>query len=280
MALTTTLITGGRGYVGSILTEACTELGHEVYQLARTVQGSDPRTVRFSLTDIPSKLPQSETLIHCAYDFAPLDWEAIFRVNVEGSKRLFDVAQNAGVKRIVFISSVAAYEGCHSLYGRAKLLVEEEARKRGGVIIRPGLVYGERPGGMVGKLNKIAGLKALPIVGGQVKMFLCHDQDLKELLKKVLCAEFDQIRGQIFTAASENGLAFAEIIRKLARVKGNSPLLIPIPWRAAWLGLKFLEIVGKPIGFKSDSLVSLMTPNPSIDFRSLQVYGAPQNPDS
>ena len=58
-------------------------------------------------------------VIHCAYDFRPVNWEDIRRVNVEGSAGFLRAAKEAGVDRIIFISSISAFDGCSSLYGKA-----------------------------------------------------------------------------------------------------------------------------------------------------------------
>ena len=37
---------------------------------------------------------------------------------------LLDAARAAGVGRVLFVSSISAYDGCRSAYGRGKLRVE------------------------------------------------------------------------------------------------------------------------------------------------------------
>jgi hypothetical protein len=59
---------------------------------------------------------------------------------------------DAGVRRLVFISTISAFDGCRSFYGKGKLEVERITHSLGGWVIRPGLLYGEKPGGMLGRL--------------------------------------------------------------------------------------------------------------------------------
>src|SRR5206468_10991476 len=73
-------------------------------------------------------------LVHAAWDFSALTAADIHRVNVEGSARLFQLAREAGVRRIVLISSISAFNGARSLYGRAKLEVEADAARHNAII--------------------------------------------------------------------------------------------------------------------------------------------------
>jgi len=50
------------------------------------------------------------SLIHAAYDFTPRTRAAIWDCNVKGSIDLFAQARAEGVERIIFISSMSAYD--------------------------------------------------------------------------------------------------------------------------------------------------------------------------
>ena len=76
--------------------------------------------------------------MHCAYDFSLLRREDINHVNVAGSERLFAAAHEAGIGTLVYTSSISAFEGCRSLYGKAKLEIERRAGAYGALVIRPG----------------------------------------------------------------------------------------------------------------------------------------------
>ena len=57
-------------------------------------------------------------MVHAAWDFRPTRPEEIRRVNGEGSIRLFDAFEAAGGGTGVFISTIAAFDGCKSHYGK------------------------------------------------------------------------------------------------------------------------------------------------------------------
>src|SRR4029077_599891 len=108
----------------------------------------------------PAILEGIDVLIHCAYDLSLTARDTIWRVNVAGTQQLLDAALTAGVRRYLVVSSTAAYPGTAQIYGRAKLAIEDIARKRDAILIRPGLVFGPHAGGMAGALSKVL---ALPV---------------------------------------------------------------------------------------------------------------------
>ncbi len=238
-------VTGAGGYVGSRVAASLRVTGAEVRELTRAsgfrLEGSVP------------DLSGIDGLVHCAWDFSARSAGEIQRVNVEGSRRLLHAASEAGVERIVFVSTLSAFPGCRSLYGRAKLAVEATVRSLGGQVIRPGLVWGPEPAGLYGALTRIAQLRVLPMIGGSKRLHLSHEDDVAALVGALLAGERLE---QPVVAADLEPLSLEEI---LGRIAGRRPLLIPIPWRLAWLGVRTLELAGLRPAFRSDSVVSLVS---------------------
>ncbi len=253
-------ITGSNGYVGSCLKGALERAGWEVVELRRSTGFELGSPVN------PALFSGVETLIHCAYDFKPVRWEDMERVNVSGSISLIETALAAGVKRVVFISSISAYDNCRSLYGRAKLAVEKFVLGKGGAVIRPGLVYGNSPGGMVGSLSQVVERsKVVPVVGASQKMFLCHEEDLAALVLKLADPAIPAPKDPVI-AADSRPWKFSDILKNLAQRKNRAPFFLPLPWQLVWCGIKSAEIAGIRLGFRSDSLISLAYPNPNPRF--------------
>jgi dihydroflavonol-4-reductase len=151
------LVTGATGFVGAAVARALLAEGWQVRALVRG--GSDRRNIATlaveqavgDLTD-PASLERAldgcEAAFHVAADYrlwAPQPRE-LYRTNVDGSRHLLDAAQRAGVRRIVYTSSVAtvgipagggpgAEDTAASLadmighYKRSKFLAEEQARE-------------------------------------------------------------------------------------------------------------------------------------------------------
>ncbi|HEY1660954.1 MAG TPA: NAD(P)-dependent oxidoreductase [Verrucomicrobiae bacterium] len=261
-------ITGSNGYVGGCVKNYFNARGWEIFELTRRPKPNS-RSAPFQLGEeiSPQLLSGMSALVHCAYDFAPLRWNEITAVNVEGSRKILEAAREAKIPKIIFISSISAFEGCRSLYGKAKLEIERIALDCGALVIRPGLVYGDGPGGMFGKLAmQIKKSSLIPMIGdGSQIQFLVHSDDLCAFIERTAGGTID-ISPRILTAAHEQPWPFKKLLLEIAKVLDRKPKFIALPWRLVWLGLKSAEVAGLRLNFRSDSLVSLMYQNPASDF--------------
>lgn len=152
----TTLVTGATGFLGSSVARQLLADGQAVRLLARSgsdrrnIAGLDVEITEGDLTDTPSLLRAvrgCSALYHVAADYRlwVRDPAAMMATNVTGSQNLIRAAQQAGVERIVYTSSVAAL-GIHKdgtpadettpstiddmtgIYKRSKFLAEEAVR--------------------------------------------------------------------------------------------------------------------------------------------------------
>lgn len=265
-------ITGGNGYIGAKIAASLQHNGWTIREFRHTVGTSvenQKAVVSYSLgSEIsPASFSNVTALVHCAYDFRPTTWEDIRAVNVIGSVKLLRAAQAAGVQKIIFISTLSAFTGCRSLYGRAKLEAEKEALQIDAIVIRPGLVFGSHSGGVLGALNKVVTRsKFVPLIGNGIqRLYLAHEEDLSLLVSQVCEGEVPPLAHPI-VAASENGMTLREILLTLGAAQQKNLIFVPLPWRLVWFGLRCSEIMGLPIGFRSDSLISLLNQNPNPDF--------------
>lgn len=274
-------ITGARGYLGSAITQRLQADGIDVLELTRSGEPSQPgrRAAAYQLGGEidPAVFAGVDALVHCAYDFAAHSWRDIERINVQGSSHLFAAAHAGGVRRIILISTISAFPGCRSLYGRAKLQIEQDAAKYGAAVVRPGLVYDSvAPRGVVGALGQV--VQRSPIVplvgGGKQVLYPCHVDDLTHLIS-VLCTSATIPEGVPIIAASPHGMTFRAILDSMARQKGKSPHFIPVPATPILWMLRMAEQVGVRSRLRSDSLVSLMNQSRSVDFGELVALGTP-----
>ena len=114
----TTLVTGATGFVGGNLARALVERGEDVRVLVRPA--SNDLAIRdIDVTPVTGDIRASEslaaavkgceTVYHCAasYSFWPRQRASIHQTNVLGTRNVLDAARKAGIRRLVFTSSVS-----------------------------------------------------------------------------------------------------------------------------------------------------------------------------
>jgi nucleoside-diphosphate-sugar epimerase len=269
-------VTGASGYLGSVLSAFLESQGWLVYRLARSECGKAWHSFDLDRGISPGFFTENQicALVHCAWDLRLNAWNDIMTTNVEGSKNLFKQAVQESVKRMVFISTMSAFPECKSLYGRSKLLVEREALALGCFVVRPGLIYGESCGGMVGSLTSLLGKSAvLPLIASDALLYLTHEVDLCCLIERLLDS---QMQGQSLpeiSAVAQTPMRFAEIMRTVASRSSKRTVFIPVPSQAAFILLKALELLRLRAPFRSDSVISLANQNSSPEFLPLESLG-------
>jgi dihydroflavonol-4-reductase len=163
------LVSGATGFLGRQVRDRLERSGHDVVALSRSMGGD--------VLDTPGVRAAAEGCdgaFHCAGRVSrrPEDAEALYRVHVDGTKSLLDACVQAGVRRVVVVSSSgtcavsesgerAATEDDEAPIGiigrwpyyRAKLFAERAALARSGngievVSVNPSLLLG--PGDLAG----------------------------------------------------------------------------------------------------------------------------------
>ncbi len=256
-------ITGSSGYVGSRLRDHFVGSGWDVLELVRR-PAAGPRAVSFTLGEpvSPAAFDGVTALVHCAWDFTPRTDAAMGLVNVEGTRRLFDAARAAGVSRIVFISSISAFPGCRSRYGRAKLAAEQVATDAGAATVRPGLVFDAEAGGMFGTLmRQVRSGRVVPLVGdGSQPQYLVHSADLAAVVERIVADH--TIPAALFTVAHSTPWRLRDVIAAIATALRRRVTFVAVPWQLVWAALRSAELLHVPLRVRSDSVVSLMHPDP------------------
>ena len=267
-------ITGANGFVGRALSDYLRHQGFEVIPLVRRPLGSG-RLYSLESTLARNSLEGVDYLVHAAYDFSDRDKEYTRKINIEGSRSLFNAARDANVRHTVYISSLSAYTGCPSNYGRTKLAIEEIAKARGISIIRPGLVFGPEPGGMFGALKQLSSYPVIPQLGnGRQALYMAHHDDVGRLIAHLLSMDgWDQ--KQPIPAAHTEPILFKDIIGSF--IPANK-MILPLPGRFVQFALQTLEFLGYSSRMRSDSLITLLTAAPPPDFTPLTTTGVTFRP--
>jgi len=202
-----------------------------------------------------SSLADVDILIHAAWVLSGKDTGELWQQNVVGSRRLVEAASVAGVGRIIFISSMSAYFGTRQTYGLMKLAVERTVLDMGGIVIRPGLVYGDSPGGMAGTLRTLSKLPIWPRFAS-AKLFLVHDGDIGPAMAAVI-DDYDRMSSETIGFANPTPLDLSSILTGLSLTRRRRPS-VPTPARPIIAVLRVLEGAGVPMPFRSDSLLGLI----------------------
>jgi UDP-4-keto-D-FucNAc 4-reductase len=259
------IITGANGYLGSIIVEHLKKKGVECIKLVRNPQNFNSYKYELkSPFDNESMFTDADYLIHLAHDFSANKSMADSRkINVEGSINLFKVAVKHNVK-VIFISSISSFEGCISHYGKAKFLIEQWLQQcnKENYIIRPGLVYGEKVGGITGAVYKMAKLPIVPIVSIKNNFHVVKYADILSLIDSIIANQQYHNINKPIVAASPQSYS----LKQMLKLMNAKILLVPIPWQVVWLGLKGLEAMGINSRMGSDSLVNLINQNANPDF--------------
>lgn len=258
------LVTGANGFVGDAtvrrllqdrsLEVRCavraSERGGNAHGTASigTIDGNTDWRTALTSVDV---VVHTAARVHMMRDRAADPLVAFRQVNTEGSVRLARQAAQAGVRRLVFISSVKVNgeetlpgqpfrpqdRPAHSAdpYGISKYEAEEGLREVSTetgmelVIIRPVLVYG--PGVRANFLSMIRWIdRGLPLPLGAIhgnRRSLVALDNLCDLIS--CCVVHPKAAGQVFFAADGEDISTTELLQRVAAALGKPARLFPVP---------------------------------------------------
>src|SRR3954471_21813157 len=262
-------ISGGAGFLGLHLARRLAADGHDVRtldlaplddpQLEGTRVDELHGDVRVR-ADVDRLVEGADVLVHAAAALPiQASRDAIRSVNVDGTALALAAALEAGVRRVVFVSSTAVYgvPKVHPIaedaplvgvghYGESKIdgeAVCAHFRRRGldVVIVRPKTFIGpERLGVFEILFDWIREGRKIPILGsGENRYQLLAVEDLVDAI--VAAAEGD-VAGEVFNVgATEFGTVRSDL-QALIDHAGSGSRLRPVPARPAEIALRALEL--------------------------------------
>lgn len=270
-------MTGAGGFVGQALCRRLLADGWRVRGAVRTSQGTImPDGVEIihiggieRAVDWPALLSGMEVIVHLAARVhvtreTALDPPAAFcEVNVRATERLAKAAAVAGVKRLIYISTVKVHGEVSQKplteedpiapadpYSVSKWEAEQVLRRVSGetgldvVILRPPLVYG--PGvkaNFLSLLKWVAGGFPLPLGAIENQRSLIYLDNLVDAISVVM--NRPEAAGQTFLVSDGQDVSTPQLIRQIAASMHIKPRLWPVSMNL----LKFLgRISGRSAG--------------------------------
>jgi uncharacterized protein YbjT (DUF2867 family) len=218
-------ITGGTGFVGGHLARRLRAEGHDVVTISRRTGAgtNDPEALAKAFAGC-------EVVAHCAGINRELGEQTYQRVHVEGTSAVIDAARKAGVRKIVFMSFLRARPDCGSPYHESKWIAEELIRNSGlqYTIVKSGMVYGLGDHMLDHLSHAMYTFPIFATVGfrEQAVRPLAVD-DLTEIMRAAIID--DRMTGETIATIGAEELTLGEAVRRVARVVGRKPLIVPAP---------------------------------------------------
>jgi dihydroflavonol-4-reductase len=306
-------VTGGTGFIGGAVVRRLLEAGHEVKALVRP--GADTRQLDgLPVERVTGDLHDRESLrrgmtgcgwvFHVAalYSYWGHRWKDFYETNVEGTRRVMEVARDEGMERIVYTSSISALgvnkDGSPATedtpssladrigpYQRSKFLAEAVARgfaRQGLPVI---IVNPSTPVGIGDHKPTPTGQIIVDFLNGRMFGYVdtgLNVVDVEDVAAgHLLAAERGKV-GERYILGGEN-LSLKQILDSLAEISGRPPVRLRIPhWVAqgwAYVDVTMARLAPRRIPAATPDKVRLSRRyeffNPG---RAVRELGLPQTP--
>ena len=278
--MSTILVTGASGFVGSHMVPALVEAGHRVHALVRDDDGAalvmrrlapaqrDAVEARVGDVTRPETLPAAlagaDAILHLVA--VPRDWDggATLRlVNTEGTRNILRAAADAGIRRFVHLGALGVVDDPDLHYGTSKVRGMSLVRESGldWTILSPSLLFGPRDGffNILGDLVRMSpGI--VPITGKGDARF--QPLAITDLAHATVLAFGDQATvGREFLLGGPRYWTYREIVEEVLRGMGKKRALVPMPVALIRLVATVTEKIRLPFPVATDQLRQLKHDN-------------------
>ena len=222
------LVTGGTGFVGGHVVNELRSRGLPVRCLVRNrskAVGLDAELVEGDLTEpetLPAAVDGCEAVIHLVAIRQGRE-EEFRRIMVEGTRALIAAAEEAGVRRFVYMSALGTSEATKDTvpYYRAKWDNEQlvQASAIPHVIFRPSFIFAT-DGGILPTFTKLARLTPVtPIIGsGRQRIQPIWADDVAAYFAESISG--DDAAGQLFELGGPDVVTWNEFWERLKHARG------------------------------------------------------------
>jgi nucleoside-diphosphate-sugar epimerase len=273
-------VTGGTGFIGSRLVRRLRDRGDDVVALVRSREkGKELEAMGCTLVEgdlsaseaINQGVQGCDSVFHVAAVYKvgipSKEHEAMYDSNVRGTERVLDAAFQAGVSKIVYVSTINVFgntggeivdesyerpgDDYLSYYDETKYLSHQVAKERIDkgvpvVIVQPGGVYGPGDHSEVGNVidqTSTGKLKALPFAGLGLNLVYVDD-----VADGILLAHDKGRVGESYVLGGEIA-TMRDLVQKTASIAGRKPPKRELPSGVIKLAAPAGPVVGKMMGF-------------------------------
>lgn len=265
------LVTGGTGVVGKPAVDRLLERGHTVRLFSRHAdrdarlwrEGVEPRAGNVARdAEVRGAAEGCDAVLHIVGIVDEVPPEVTFdNVNVQGTRRIVEEAERAGVRRLVYVSSLGA-DGGKSRYHASKRAGETIVERFRGswLVCRPGNVYGPGDDVISMLLKMVRTLPAIPVISGGDQLFQpVWAEDLATALAAAV--ERDEPSGTALDMSGTERVSLDRLIDMLAAITGRNPARVPVPEAVALAGAHLAERLGVALPVNADQLIMLLEGN-------------------
>jgi len=265
------LVTGGTGVIGDSAVRALIRRGYEVRVLSRRA-GRDQRWWPEGVTGWAGDVSNHESIhgaaegcdavLHIAGILDEQPPAVTFQsVNIDGTRYVVMESERAGVRKLVYVSSLGAERGT-SAYHKSKLVAESVVQTftRDWLVVRPGAVYGPGDEHLSVLLRMVRTLPIIPTIGdGNQRFQPIWHEDLAESL--VVALERSDIRCQVLDVAGTDVTSQNDLVTRLRSITGRDVMQAPMPEVIASWAMRALDAVGVDVAFNDEQLAMLSDGN-------------------
>jgi uncharacterized protein YbjT (DUF2867 family) len=224
-------VLGGSGFLGGYVLSAAAREDHQVLALARSAAAAGTLTTR-GARPVAGDLGDPASLDEAFAAAGDCDvLVCLASLGFGHGPAIVAAAEEAGVKRAVFVSTTAVTTALHPPTKQVRLAAEDQIRRSGldWTILRPTMIYGDAGDRNLSRLLRLmTRTPVLPVPG--TGRCLHQPVHVADAAAAVLAAvERPAAVGSLYNVAGPEPLPFGELLRVCARAVGSGARLLPVP---------------------------------------------------